>query len=163
MNRVTRRKRRPPPAPPQAAGGADRGRADDEGAHALGQEDQAEPPVRDVERAVDAILAVNKKLVLMQCNTNYTGSLENFGHIDLNALKQFAAMYPEACIALMLPQPVGGFRWISKMRGLFDAHIDYVIEHGLQGTLDFALKERTVFQEDGRGGPWGTAVGNEPL
>ena len=37
----------------QAARGADRGRADDEGAHALGQEDQAEPPIRDVERAVE--------------------------------------------------------------------------------------------------------------
>ncbi len=74
---------------------------------------------------------------------------------------RFAAMYPEACLALMLPQPVGGHRWISKMRGLFDAHIDYVIEHGLQATLDYALKHRPVFQEDGTAGPWGTAVGND--
>ena len=41
----------------------------------------------DVERAVAAVLRVNPQLVLMQCNTNYTGSLENFRYIDLNVLR----------------------------------------------------------------------------
>lgn len=35
------------------------------------------------------ILKKNKKLVIMQCNTNYTGSENNFHNINLNVLKSF--------------------------------------------------------------------------
>ena len=54
----------------------------------------------DVDRAVKAVLAVNRQLVLMQCNTNYTGSLENFRHINLNVLKTYAARYPGLLLGL---------------------------------------------------------------
>ncbi|MCW5632458.1 MAG: N-acetylneuraminate synthase family protein [Rubrivivax sp.] len=54
----------------------------------------------DVERAVRTVLAVNRQLVLMQCNTNYTGSLENFRHINLNVLKTYAARYPGVLLGL---------------------------------------------------------------
>ena len=54
----------------------------------------------DVQRAVDTILAVNQQLILMQCNTNYTASLENFKHIHLNVLKTYAAMYPDVILGL---------------------------------------------------------------
>ncbi len=56
--------------------------------------------IGDVQRAVDAILDLNPNLVLMQCNTNYTGSLENFDHIHLNVLKTYAAMYPALVLGL---------------------------------------------------------------
>ncbi|MFV1858022.1 MAG: N-acetylneuraminate synthase family protein [Anaerolineales bacterium] len=56
--------------------------------------------IGDVQRAVDAILAINPDLVLMQCNTNYTASLENFDHIHLNVLKTYRAMYPEVVLGL---------------------------------------------------------------
>jgi sialic acid synthase SpsE len=56
--------------------------------------------VADVDRAVQAVLAVNRQLVLMQCNTNYTGSLENFRHINLNVLKTYAARYPGVLLGL---------------------------------------------------------------
>ena len=36
--------------------------------------------IADVMRAVDAIRAINPRLLLMQCNTNYTASAENFKH-----------------------------------------------------------------------------------
>ena len=48
----------------------------------------------DVVRAVDAIGACNRDIVLMQCNTNYTAKPENFSYLNLNVLKQFALMYP---------------------------------------------------------------------
>lgn len=48
----------------------------------------------EVVRAVDHILARNKKLILMQCNTNYTGSSENFKYVNLNVLKAFALKWP---------------------------------------------------------------------
>ncbi len=54
----------------------------------------------DVDRAVKAVLAVNRQLVLMQCNTNYTGSLENFVHINLNVLKTYAWRYPGVLLGL---------------------------------------------------------------
>ncbi len=54
----------------------------------------------DVDRAVRAVLSVNRQLVLMQCNTNYTGSLENFRHINLNVLKTYAARYPRLLLGL---------------------------------------------------------------
>jgi N-acetylneuraminate synthase len=54
----------------------------------------------DVDRVVKAVLAVNRQLVLMQCNTNYTGLLENFRHINLNVLKTYAARYPGLLLGL---------------------------------------------------------------
>lgn len=54
----------------------------------------------DVERAVAAITAINPNLVLMQCNTNYTASLENFDHIHLNVLKEYARRWPELILGL---------------------------------------------------------------
>lgn len=56
--------------------------------------------IGEVQRAVRAILALNKQLVIMQCNTNYTASLENFNHIHLNVLKTYHAMFPEAVLGL---------------------------------------------------------------
>jgi len=48
----------------------------------------------DVERAVEAALAHTRRLCLMQCNTNYTGSLENFAAVNLNVLRAYALHYP---------------------------------------------------------------------
>lgn len=48
----------------------------------------------DVERAVEAALSRTRTLCLMQCNTNYTGSLENFANVNLNVLRAFALKYP---------------------------------------------------------------------
>lgn len=56
--------------------------------------------IGDVQRAVDAILAVNPRLVLMQCNTNYTAADGNFDNINLNVLNTFHAMYPQLVLGL---------------------------------------------------------------
>jgi N-acetylneuraminate synthase len=49
--------------------------------------------IGEVQRAVHLILSINPQLVLMQCNTNYTASAENFDHIHLNVLKTYATLY----------------------------------------------------------------------
>lgn len=54
----------------------------------------------DVDRAVQAALAINPQLALMQCNTNYTAQLENFKYIQLNVLKCYRAMYPDMVLGL---------------------------------------------------------------
>lgn len=56
--------------------------------------------MEDVERGVEAALAVNRHLILMQCNTNYTGSLENFRHVNLRVLQAFALKYPDMVLGL---------------------------------------------------------------
>jgi N-acetylneuraminate synthase len=56
--------------------------------------------IGDVQRAVHSILAINKLLILMQCNTNYTASLENYDHIHLRVLNTYQAMFPEVILGL---------------------------------------------------------------
>jgi sialic acid synthase SpsE len=53
-----------------------------------------------VQRAVHAILAINPQLVLMQCNTNYTASPDNYDHLHLNVLKTYATMFPNVILGL---------------------------------------------------------------
>jgi len=56
--------------------------------------------IGEVQRAVHTVLKVNPQLVLMQCNTNYTGSIENFNHVHLNVLKTYALMFPNVVLGL---------------------------------------------------------------
>jgi sialic acid synthase SpsE len=54
----------------------------------------------DVKAAVEAILKINPQLVLMQCNTNYTGSAENFRHIHLRVLETYGKKFPSVILGL---------------------------------------------------------------
>jgi len=56
--------------------------------------------IGDVQRAIHTILDINPQLVLLQCNTNYTASPENYDHIHLNVLKTYACMFPDIIIGL---------------------------------------------------------------
>ncbi len=56
--------------------------------------------IEDVRRAVREILAINPQLVLMQCNTNYTASADNFRHIHLRVLETYRVMFPEVVLGL---------------------------------------------------------------
>jgi sialic acid synthase SpsE len=48
----------------------------------------------DVVKALEVLSQYDVPLLLMQCNTNYTASLENFKHVNLHVLKLYAQMYP---------------------------------------------------------------------
>lgn len=56
--------------------------------------------IGEVQKAVHVIRAINPQLVLMQCNTNYTGKIENFDHIHLRVLNTYRAMFPELILGL---------------------------------------------------------------
>lgn len=56
--------------------------------------------MNDVRRAVEVGLRVNPRLALLQCNTNYTASLENFKFIQLNVLRTYREMYPNMVLGL---------------------------------------------------------------
>ncbi len=55
----------------------------------------------DVQRAMSVLLdECHVPTLLMQCNTNYTGSLENFKFVRLRVLETFHAMYPAVPLGL---------------------------------------------------------------
>ncbi len=56
--------------------------------------------MEDAERAVEAALRHNPQVMLLQCNTNYSGSTENFKCVNLNVLKSFAVKYPNMILGL---------------------------------------------------------------
>jgi len=56
--------------------------------------------MEDVDRAMKAVRKFNSELVLMQCNTNYTASLENMKYVNLNVLKDFQEKYPGIILGL---------------------------------------------------------------
>ena len=56
--------------------------------------------IGEVQRAVHSILKYNQQLVLMQCNTNYTASVENFNHIHLRVLIAYQTLFPDVILGL---------------------------------------------------------------
>lgn len=56
--------------------------------------------IGDVQRAIHTILKINPQLVVMQCNTNYTASPENFDSIHLRVLDTYRVMFPEVILGL---------------------------------------------------------------
>ncbi|HEU5292720.1 MAG TPA: N-acetylneuraminate synthase family protein, partial [Cyclobacteriaceae bacterium] len=56
--------------------------------------------LEDVKRAMTTLSKHTNDIVLMQCNTNYTASLENFKYINLNVLKLYAELYPNTILGL---------------------------------------------------------------
>jgi len=56
--------------------------------------------IGDVQRAVHILMGINPQLVLMQCNTNYTASIENFDYIHLRVLTTYRTIFPTAILGL---------------------------------------------------------------
>jgi sialic acid synthase SpsE len=54
--------------------------------------------LKDVIFACKIILKINKKVVVMQCNTNYTSDEENFKYINLNFLKNLKVKFRKKII-----------------------------------------------------------------
>ncbi len=65
---------------------------------------------------------------------------------------QFASNYPNACMGMILAQPVGGVRWQHRMHQFFNRHISFVREFGLTAVI--ARSEGKNFMSDPEGGPW---------
>lgn len=56
--------------------------------------------MQEVINAVNIVTALNDNVILMQCNTNYTGKDENFKYINLNVLKTFNTVFPDLILGL---------------------------------------------------------------
>jgi sialic acid synthase SpsE len=56
--------------------------------------------LNEVDIAMTSLLRHIDDIVLMQCNTNYSASLENFKYINLNVLKEYSRKYPDTILGL---------------------------------------------------------------
>jgi N-acetylneuraminate synthase len=56
--------------------------------------------MEDVDRVMQELMTINDQIVLMQCNTNYTASDENYDHLNINVLKTYAEKYPNVILGL---------------------------------------------------------------
>jgi sialic acid synthase SpsE len=56
--------------------------------------------IGEVQHAVQVIRTYNHQIVLMQCNTNYTASIENFNHIHLRVLASYHVLFPDLILGL---------------------------------------------------------------
>jgi sialic acid synthase SpsE len=56
--------------------------------------------IEEVELAYEIIASENNQLILMQCNTNYTGDIANFDHINLKVLSSYKKKFPNVILGL---------------------------------------------------------------
>lgn len=56
--------------------------------------------IEEVKAAMECVEKYTKDIVLMQCNTNYTASEENFKHINLNVLRTYRELFPDCVLGL---------------------------------------------------------------
>ncbi len=54
----------------------------------------------DVLRAMNVLQSVTHDIILMQCNTNYTASPDNFKYINLRVLQTYRKIFPEILLGL---------------------------------------------------------------
>lgn len=54
----------------------------------------------DVDRAMDTLTGAGVPIVLMQCNTNYEGTIDNIHHVNLRVLTGYAERYPGVTLGL---------------------------------------------------------------
>ena len=53
---------------------------------------------KDVNKAIQLLRRYNKKLILMQCNTNYTGEEKNFNYINLRVLNLYKKKFKDKIV-----------------------------------------------------------------
>lgn len=54
----------------------------------------------DVKSAVEIFTQSSSQVVIMQCNTNYTGSYDNFNHLNLEVISQYKEIFPTCGLGL---------------------------------------------------------------
>ena len=56
--------------------------------------------LQEVIDAVELVQRYNDQICVLQCNTNYTGSIENYHHIALRVLDTYRVLFPNAVLGL---------------------------------------------------------------
>ena len=87
----------------------------------------------DVERAMDTLQKYTEKIVLMQCNTNYTVDADKYKHVNLNVLDTYRKIYPG--IVLGLSDHTAGFTTVlgAIAKGAFVIEKHFTDDNGRIG------------------------------
>lgn len=56
--------------------------------------------IGEVAAVVDVVHQHTEDLILMQCNTNYTASMDNFHHVHLEVLNSYRSLFPSVVLGL---------------------------------------------------------------
>ncbi len=56
--------------------------------------------IDDVSRAMELLVSADVPIVLMQCNTNYEGTIENIHHVNLSVLTQYRELFPNVTLGI---------------------------------------------------------------
>lgn len=56
--------------------------------------------LEEVKSAYSIAAELNPRIVLMQCNTNYTGSADNFHHVELRVIETYRELFPQTVLGL---------------------------------------------------------------
>jgi N-acetylneuraminate synthase len=56
--------------------------------------------IDEVKVAMKHLLKFNSEIILLQCNTNYTGNSDNLEHLHLNVISTFREMWPNIIVGL---------------------------------------------------------------
>ena len=54
----------------------------------------------EVKNSVNEAISINPNMAILQCNTNYTGDIENFNYINLNVINTYRKIYPNLVLGL---------------------------------------------------------------
>lgn len=54
----------------------------------------------EVKNSVNEAISINPNMAILQCNTNYTGDIENFNYINLNVINTYRKIFPNLVLGL---------------------------------------------------------------
>lgn len=74
----------------------------------------------------------------------------------------FAVAYPQATLSMVLFWPVGGAKYRITGRQRFAEHLAFAGQNGLPAVVALAKQSDKSFSADPRGGPWISAIRNDP-
>ena len=80
------------------------------------------------------------------------------GCMGVSCVMAFAVAYPQATRSMLLWWPVGGAKYRIKAHERFWQHLSHLRTSGLQGVVNFAVKEGKAFNADPKGGPWASVL-----
>jgi len=80
------------------------------------------------------------------------------GCVGCSIVTSFAVAHPERVASMVLYSPAGGPRYRMGSRARFERHLDFVLDHGLDGVVDLARATDASFSKDPRLGPWVSVV-----
>jgi len=80
------------------------------------------------------------------------------GCMGVSPALQFATLFPQSAISMVLYWPVGGPRYRISSQQRFAEHLAFVSEKGMEDVCRLVRETGKTFGADPRGGPWASTI-----